>query len=354
MAKRTHLEEDIGRYKSALAAFDGGGESVAADVAALRAKLEAAEAALTKVVKAAPSANHERKALAEARTAYESAVQARKDREQRGMAKAAERRTARGALSSELAEQLVLLSTGLAALEDRHAAAHAQRRTAADALDAEVYRLFDARVAEVASGSMEIDPLPSGQPGTPASPLDPSVELAQLKEANAALLQRLEQAAVAATAQDEAVSAAFVRAVELAPADMPEPALPVDPDHVRACGVLHLTLDRWATAGGDMPFTWAMLREQAGAAAGAAARSNVQTLAVQLAKPLVGPAWSKFYASEDPDATDIVPRQVVLALQRQLGCLKAQFDAGREAEEQAESNFAAIKAGHKRARLSRA
>ena len=102
-----------------------------------------------------------------------------------------------------------------------------------------------------------------------------------------------------------------------------------------------------------MPFTWAMLREQAEATAGSSAGSGVQTLAVQLAKPLVGPAWGKFYANGDPGAADVVPRQLVLALQRQLGCLKAQFEAGQELQEQAESNFAAIKAGHKRARLSR-
>ena len=60
---------------------------------------------------------------------------------------------------------------------------------------------------------------------------------------------------------------------------VPVPALPQDSTHVRACGVLHLTLDRWATAGGDMPLSWAMLREQAEVTVGGAAGSEVQALA---------------------------------------------------------------------------
>ena len=94
----------------------------------------------------------------------------------------------------------------------------------------------------------------------------------------------------------------FTAVVDLTPADTPEPEVPADPEALSACGVLYLALDRWHTAGGDTPFSWRQLRDRAVAAAGDGAGS----VALRLAKQLMGQAWTKTYGSTDPDAAGIV------------------------------------------------
>ena len=71
-----------------------------------------------------------------------------------------------------------------------------------------------------------------------------------------------------------------------------------------------------------------------------------------MAKGLIGTAWQKFYADNDPNVEDIVPQQVVHALFRQLGSLKAQYEEGADMLSEAEAAFAAIRAGAKRFRVS--
>ena len=98
---------------------------------------------------------------------------------------------------------------------------------------------------------------------------------------------------------------------------------------------------------GRHAFSWALLQEETAASLDAA----VPAPTLQVAKALVGPAWGKFYGDSDPGITDVVPQQVALALQRQLGSLKAQLQAGQDVVAQADTNFEAIKQASKRARL---
>ena len=133
---------------------------------------------------------------------------------------------------------------------------------------------------------------------------------------------------------------------ELTPADMPEPSVPADPARLRACGVLFMTLDRWAAAGSDMPFTWAALQEQASLDAGV----EVGAVALEIAKSVMGPAWAKIFGGTDPGLESVVARQVAHALYRQLSGMKARYELGEETRTQAETNFVAIRDGHKRYR----
>ena len=95
-----------------------------------------------------------------------------------------------------------------------------------------------------------------------------------------------------------------------------------------------------------MPSTWSS------SARGAAdADVAAQAFVLKVAKALIGPAWTKFFGNTDPSIADIVPRQVVLALERQLRSLGTQIQAGQDVSDQADSNFEAIKQASKRARL---
>ena len=68
--------------------------------------------------------------------------------------KAAARREERAKQAQVLKAQVELLIQGLHDLERAHAAEYARRSADASHLDAEVFRLFDARVAETGTGEM--------------------------------------------------------------------------------------------------------------------------------------------------------------------------------------------------------
>ena len=100
--------------------------------------------------------------------------------------------------------------------------------------------------------------------------------------------------------------------------------------------------------GGAIPFTWAELRAQTGAAA---ASPNVGTQALVLAKSALGTVWETFFGDRDPLEGDTVPGQLAKALHRQLVGLKDKFQ-GAELEAQADTAFGAIRERHKRARTA--
>ena len=81
--------------------------------AGIVAKQEAAESELSKLVKDAPSVDLEQKAVAEAKTSFELARQARKDRELRGNTKAAERMASRLEHLQGLKDQITKLEAGV-------------------------------------------------------------------------------------------------------------------------------------------------------------------------------------------------------------------------------------------------
>ena len=79
-------------------------------------------------------------------------MQARVDREQHGAAQAAERRELRSNMVKDLAAQLELLAEQLRDVED-HQQGFQARRFAAAVLDAEVFQLFDQKIANLQAGT---------------------------------------------------------------------------------------------------------------------------------------------------------------------------------------------------------
>jgi len=91
IAKKSEVEANISKFKAVVATLQGGGEECADLLKAAQANLDTAVAQLSKISKDTPSPTHEHKALLEVRSAHEANTQARRDREQKGVAKAAER-----------------------------------------------------------------------------------------------------------------------------------------------------------------------------------------------------------------------------------------------------------------------
>ena len=138
VARRAELEASIGRHQSALASL---GESDTEARKCLQARVDTDTAELEKLNKAAPSQCHERLAVAEAKSSFERATQARKDREQNGAAKAAERQAFRAQQIADLESQLALLKAGLREVEAQHVKGHEDRKVAAEAMGAKVSAL---------------------------------------------------------------------------------------------------------------------------------------------------------------------------------------------------------------------
>ena len=170
-------------------------------------------------------------------------------------------------------------------------------------------------------------------------------ELANMRKANAVLLEQFANAAKQAPVVDDRMEP-FRRAVPLALSDLPVASVPTDPDQLQVCGVLYGTLDRWLTAGDDWPFTWAELRDQAGTQVDASGSS----LSLCLAKQMLGPAWTLLYGQADPGEDTVVSRKVVLALYRQLNVMKAEYDGSKDTQDRAAAHFAVMADNHHKRR----
>ena len=127
VAKTAELESDISKMKTALHALHDGGDTATEMVVGLRATIESAEAMRAKLLKGAPSQGHAQKAVAEAKSSYELAMQARRDREFRGAAKARERSEQRHKSIQELKQHIARMEEGIIELETQDAAKHAER-----------------------------------------------------------------------------------------------------------------------------------------------------------------------------------------------------------------------------------
>ena len=155
----------------------------------------------------------------------------RKDLQKRGADKAAERKVQRHTHIAELRAQLKILESGLADLEVRNSAAHAERATAIAAMDEKVVKLFDAKIAALQATGVATPPAPAGAapPGTQLAvmplPDADAAEQASLKELEAA---RQRAAAAIAKAQQCAASVAgqFEKTFELDPTVLPKTNTP--------------------------------------------------------------------------------------------------------------------------------
>ena len=312
VAKVLELQTSISALKVMLETSKSGGDNMSDLEQIMTTKLEAAESALLKAQRDAPSQLSELKAVQEAKSSHEASVQARKDQQQKGSDKAAERKALRHAHIKKLRDQLSALEADLAVLEDENNNAHSKRAAALAAVDAKVVDLFDIKIKslqqQAAQAVQRQGPAPAqvqAQPPAPSTtaPLqicDTAATLAELEETKKKLIE------LQAKFQSEAnaVMQQFEKSyADINPAMLPETKLP-DPTHITAAGAVHEVLQNWAVAGAIDPFDWDTLDLAVGPS----------LEAVQVTKELVGgDLWPRWYPESQPLGPSVVPRQLALS-----------------------------------------
>jgi len=347
VAKKEALEADIVKLKLSLEPLKDS-ESMADMAESIQAKIDAAEATLTKLLKDAPSVGFELKSVLEAKSSFEVWSQARVDKEVRGAAKAAERRLARHQHIEDLKAQLTLLENGLTELEDRNTAKHAEKGKALADLDANVAKLFDAKIKQLKTPPSTAESaaasaisagnqlaIAAGVP-VPQSGVPAPRTLKEMEAHIADLTTKFQQAI--------AVKQEFERTLEIAVEDLPKAKQP-DPSAVSSYNELYLALHSWVGTGSALPFEWAAL-------AGLGQESDHPAFVCKL---LLGNAWSKWYPDGDPPAAAVVPRQVATMVFGLLCNLKLELDDQEEKKlsaKRAEDCYVAVSASGKRLRTS--
>jgi len=342
------LEATIKTLKATATTLQGGGESVAAILADVQSKLEVDEAALAKLSKDAPSQDHERMAVTGARSAYETHAQARRDREARGAAKAAERQGQRLKHIANLKQQLALLEAGLLTITAENSAKHEKSAAAAAAVDEQVLALFDQKLAGIADVSMQPAP-PSSSPSNAApATVALALEAAAKVEVPAATLQELETLKQANARLMALVETSCIKIMEcfekrfddIMPDHILKPAI-TDPDQLVACGGLFSTLQNWVTMGARDPFEWNALAGATG--------TGVEV--IPLCRQLLGGIWDRWYATDPPCLDSVVPCQVGLLIHYGLGLLQQEYvkeEAREKAAKMGREGLEAVRASSKK------
>jgi len=347
LAKKSALEADIRRYEAAILAL-GDSDSMAEEVEGLRTKLDATRVMLAKVAKATPSLVHEHVAIKEARTRYELGTQDRLDREQRGAAKGATRRGERLKHVTALKEQLAVAEKALAEVEANHVKEFTLRAEAAAELDAAVFRLLDARLAETEppgfDSALAVNDAMTDFSATPDT-TDTDKIMSELLESKRRCAELQRQLASAASVVHQAPQLAtimndFEFVVEgVCADDLPQPSIPEDPSELATYGHTWYLLNNWMSAGSHVPFTWEAFKGQAS--------PEVD----MMVKRQMGQLWNKWYA-DDARPAGIVPRQMAFIMFRALEAMKGQYDAG--GRESAATSYAVLRDSHKRLRATAA
>ena len=329
ISKRVQLEAEVGRCRTIEAACGGGPEM--AELLELTVKKRAtAEAALANMAKDTPSQMSERKALEETLASFELAAQARLDREQRGAAKAAERRTSRKRHLEALEAEFVILKQEVAKLEGENDARYKERAALATQSDEQVRALVKQKLAALQAVAALPTALPGGAgPSTVAA--IPTLALAVVGEAapppgEVDHMQILsEQRARIAELELQVQRASTVSITEyekrfddVTPDLLPALDLPGPADAV-AYGALLTTLQNWSWAGATSAFQWQALKTTAG---------SVEK-AMEIVRTATGSQWSRFYP-DMPGELDVVPRQLAQFALHSLTKLQIVFADAQE------------------------
>ena len=318
VARMTELEADLTKLKAALATLSSGGDAVAEMREAMQVKVDAAQAALTKSAKEVPSQDHEYRAILEAKSHYELKIQERKDREQRGSLKAAERSKERHQHVAKLKLQVLKLEAGLKKLEEDNCAKHKARSVAAEALDAKVRTLIETKLAglKAPAPASSSQPPPNTELGAPygltaplalpdVAPRPVPSTLDELMDAKKLIARLQEQLEVGA---NRFVTEYEKNFEDIQPHQLPKPWVPA-PELLPAVGALYQSLQSWATAGAVSPFDWKSLEPILGD----------KLVPTTVAQQLLGDTWLRFYDSGPPQPSAVVPKQVGLLIWHCLG-----------------------------------
>jgi len=308
----------------------------------LQAKLDAAEAALTKAAKDAPSPLAEMKAMIEEKASYEVVIQARRDQQAKGATKASERKAQMKNHIAALKSELQALETGLDALTTENNKAHTERAQQMAELDSKVLAQFDVKIATLKT-SIAATPQPAVQAVAPppTTATDSAAAASQAQVTALALLSQpsdqdiksmkeLEEARktiASLTAKVAAASSKLQQEFEKHFDDIQATHLPAvgapSAETLPVVGALHIALESWVLSGGNLPFEWDALKATAGG-------GDI----VKIIRCLMGSVWDKWYGDEPPQGSWIVPRQFANIL---FHCLAKVNLAEEPAEKQKEA-----------------
>jgi len=309
VAKVADLEAQAGRLRAMLANSTGGGDALEELAAPIRLKLEEVETTLAKAKRDVPSQSSELKAVQEARATYELNMQTHRDQQQRGCAKAKERRDARHAHLKNLKDQILILEKEMTSLENENDEAHKKRAAAVTSLDAKVLQLFDERIV-----ALQPRPDQTANPAPPAASyvMPPShlgsqplaltapvvdqvpsslIELQEFRKKYEEMRLRMEAAIGVMASQ-------FTASFEDITPDMLPPTQVPDDNVIASYGAIYHFLESWSVSG-SAPFDWDAFDTAAGT-------HDV----IEIVKKLLGPVWNKWYATAIPGPTLVVPRQL--------------------------------------------
>jgi len=330
VARVAELQASITAYKSMIITAQSNGDTMSDVEKVLNEKLETAEAALSKAQKDAPSQLSELRDVQESRSSHELKAQTRKDLQQKGLAKALERKAARHAHIKQLKDQLDILDAGLNNLEDKNYQAHAARAAALTEIDDKVFALFDARISalqQVPQTAAQSNTAPPGQLALPqvqaqSAPSSPFADLEAAKLEIAKLQEKMQEMVIAAVQQHNKLMQQFEkRFEEIQPGMLPAARIP-EKEHIAAIGATHSVLQDWQVAGAGSPFAWDALDTLVGPG----------LEGTSIARELVGDTlWKKWYPDALPQSTEVVPQQLALLILKCLGDITQAFEDSKEA-----------------------
>jgi len=319
IARRAELQADIVRYRDALVIFSPAGDSASEITDGIKLKLKAAEEALAKATKDAPSQDHELKAVQEARSSFEVAMQERLDRQQKGAAKALERKQARHLHIQKQRDQLKILEDGLSEMEKSNDEKHAAKQSMAMEADKKVLELFDIKIAALSSPQPQVPALTAGpqtaagvNPLAVATPVPHEPEtLAQIREYRL----KIDELTAKLMSGASKVQAEFERAINLTEDELPIFKTPTKPQ-MPIYGALFKTMQQWSLRGANEPFDWETLDQLTGP----------DTKAWEVTVFVLGDLLKRWYPNGAPMADDVVPKQLALTLIQCLTKLITEFE----------------------------
>ena len=273
------------------------------------------------------------------------AVQVRKDRAKGGVEKAKERQEARQQRCMDIKAQVGLLLAAIRKLEVDNEARFTKRLREADALDDQVLKNFDAKIANAKAAAAALASIPTGStdaqqtsapPPPPADNADKHMQELEVLRTRVSTLTGQLTEATRRTSQFE------VHVEEVSLCDLPDLEEPKD-DKATALAAIFGTLEHWDEAGAAQPFDWEAL---------AAATQGIQN-PVACFKDILGQKWNLWFKEGDPHPSAVVPRHVAHLAYKNLQRLQTQIckmEIPADARKRAEASFEAIRESSQRIR----
>ena len=168
---------------------------------------------------------------------------------------------------------------------------------------------------------------------------------AQIDELVSKTTELQHKLAIAANQAQTVAQAEFEkRSEDITPNLVRAPTMPAK-KQIDGYGILFQTLQAWVIAGADSPFSWDALHQQAATSIDPAT----------MTKHLLGDLWLKWYGSEMPPTSAVVPKQMALLTHHCLGNLKLEYEsveAQTRVQQLALAGYTAARESAKRLRTS--